>query len=102
MQADPADQEARRSNSYLAEHLVVPFKVWCSASMSRSVHTHHLLMTVTQAKFNGERCTVLEAIGGDKLLVKQFGDSFACRASAISGAKGHNAAVLAEWANYYT
>lgn len=44
---------------------------------------------------------MVEAVGAEKLLVKQFGDSIVAKASALTGVRGRNAAFLAEWTNHY-
>lgn len=72
--AEGRDVDSLRA-SFLDELLEVPFK----------------------AKLNGERCTVVQAVEGDSLLVRQNGESFIASAKALTGAKGRNGAFLADW-----
>jgi hypothetical protein len=40
---------------------------------------------------------VVQAVGGDNLMVRQNGESFVVAATEVSGAKGRNGALLTEW-----
>ncbi len=40
---------------------------------------------------------MVQAVEGDSLLVRQNGESFIASAKALTGAKGRNGALLADW-----